>query len=213
MKEEISNAFNLLVKEGYLTKESAYDMIVGEPPIEVVSPPPPEVTGAKKRGRKKSWTEEEEKFLRKKYANASAKEIAKRLGKTETAIRRMAERLELRKKEWGWTEEKDEFIKENYASMDKKQIAEKLGKTPAAVVTRAFALGVKKHPKQSKEKTTTEKPSKLRRWTSEDDDYLIVNHKYSSVEELAQRLRRTTQEINNRIYDLKKMDKIVTEDE
>jgi hypothetical protein len=78
------------------------------------------------------WTSEEIAFLEANYQKLTAKEIAEKLGRSESAVECKLSQLKLTR-ERRWTKEEIEFVKQNYSRLSAKEIAEKLGRTVEAV--------------------------------------------------------------------------------
>ena len=91
------------------------------------------------------WTKEEEKYLIDNYMNVMYCDIAKKLNKTEGAIRAKCFDLNLVKNN-AWTDDEINFIKSNYQKLSIKEMAEYLNRTTNSVRLKASRCGCKKSP-------------------------------------------------------------------
>lgn len=89
-----------------------------------------------------------------------------------------------------WAQEDDSIIRTNAAGMNDKQLSILLGRTPKAITHRRLKLGLQniRSPKSS-----------MKRWTKEEDQFLIDNYGKMTYSEMAQfLLGRTSQAIEIR---------------
>lgn len=91
-----------------------------------------------------NWTEEERDFLRREYRYTiqSLKELASKMGMTNSSIRHQLTRMGLLKLTGRWTENDEKFLEENYSRLSLLTISRKLHKSPNAVVGKAHRLQV-----------------------------------------------------------------------
>ena len=94
-----------------------------------------------------------------------------------------------------WTDEEVEFLKENIDSMTYQQLANELKRTKNAVVGKCHRDGIKKD--KYKYIRYGEKFN-AKRWTEEEDEFLIKNNKTMTDKEIANHLGRTLSSIVNR---------------
>lgn len=91
------------------------------------------------------WTKEEEQYLIENYMTEMYCDIARKINKTENAVRAKCFELRLVKKN-SWTQDEIDFIKENYQKLSIKQIAKILNRTENAVKLKAAKNGCKRSP-------------------------------------------------------------------
>lgn len=84
------------------------------------------------------WAEEEEAFLIANYQTMTVKEIAKRIGRTESSVSKRVLKIRLKKRN---TRKVIEFIKENYEKLSYKAMAETLGISKQTVWYHVRKLG------------------------------------------------------------------------
>jgi hypothetical protein len=98
-----------------------------------------------KRGRGRKWTAKEVALLKELYPECPIGEIAKRLGRTASAITSKAACLGLRRKSWCdrlWTAEELEMLRGlRPTHEDIQDMAERIGRSPNAVRVKAYGLG------------------------------------------------------------------------
>lgn len=129
----------------------------------------------------KPWTEAELEFLKRNRSKMPTAKIAKKLGRTPTAVKRKAERLHLRLKptDRNWTEKEIAYLKNNYKKIPNKTLALRLGRTMHSIQEKAQYLGI------------TTKQQNRRAWEQEEVDYLILWYERTSCKRIAQILNRT----------------------
>ena len=120
------------------------------------------------------WSPQDEKYLIENYPKYGAKECAKFLGRTESAVMSKARELGLIVPN-GWTPKEVEYLIENYPKYGAEECIKFLGRTKAAVRNKARELGL----------TTSGK------WTPEEEKYLIENYPKYGAKECAKFLGRT----------------------
>lgn len=91
-----------------------------------------------------NWTVEERDFLRREYRYTiqSLKELAAKMGLTDSSIRQQLTRMGLLKLTGRWTEAEEAFLVENYSRLSLLTISRKLHKSSNAVVGKAHRLRV-----------------------------------------------------------------------
>ncbi len=98
-----------------------------------------------KRGYGRKWTAKEVALLKELYPECPIPEIAKRLGRTVSAITGRACYLGLKRKSYldkRWTAEELQLLRELYPTHENIQdIAERIGRSPSAVRGKADGLG------------------------------------------------------------------------
>ena len=101
-----------------------------------------------KRGLGRKWTAKEVALLKELYSECPIGDIAKRLGRTVSAITDKAYYLELKRKRYLgrlWTAEELQLLRELYPiHKDIQDIAERIGRSPSAVRGKANYLGLGK---------------------------------------------------------------------
>ena len=106
-----------------------------------------------KRKRKKNswvlWSEGELKLIRKLYPLGKEKEIARRTGRTESAIKGRAQRLGVKGPEIQpayprWSKKELNLLRKLYPTTKAETIAERLGRSVHAVRLRIVKIGIKK---------------------------------------------------------------------
>lgn len=89
------------------------------------------------------FTSEEDDFLRNNYRKMSARDIGKALGRTETPIRKRADKLGLTKHLKRWTKEEDKLVLETWNQHGKlDNLAKRLDRGVSEVSARAKKLGL-----------------------------------------------------------------------
>lgn len=101
------------------------------------------------------WTDEEIKILKEAYKNRDGtkngnfiKDLAKKLNKTEGAIRNKAYSLKITKRDKYYTEEEIIFLKENYDKLSMNDLAVKLNRNESNIFIKMKELGLKKTKRQ-----------------------------------------------------------------
>lgn len=96
----------------------------------------------------RSWSASDEAELRRLYPKLPVPEVARRLNRTQTAVRSRAKVLGVtrgRRRRY-WTPEEDGLLRTRYAREFTKAIAADLGRPTRSVYQRAAALGLRKDP-------------------------------------------------------------------
>lgn len=94
------------------------------------------------------WTDEEDAFFRENYGKIPTAEIAKKVGRTKTAVQDRARRCGIVASRDGkhpsltWTPEEDAFLRAHYLEWEARRIGNELGKTKNSVIGRANRLGL-----------------------------------------------------------------------
>ena len=89
----------------------------------------------------RKWSPEEVAYIRNYWKKQSEEEMAKVLGRTESAVR--AKRRELRcSRQKTWTKEEEEYLEENWGTVSLPGLAKRLGRTVDAVRIRATRMGL-----------------------------------------------------------------------
>lgn len=95
----------------------------------------------------KPWRFQDIDYLKDRYPTTPTPDLAKRFGRTPRAVKRMAERLGLRKvRKSIFTEEVDKRIRDYYPITFNRPLAKWLGISLASLQRRARELGVRKIP-------------------------------------------------------------------
>ncbi|MED3865072.1 helix-turn-helix domain-containing protein [Priestia megaterium] len=138
----------------------------------------------------KLWTKEEGLFLKKQYGQMTFQRIGEHLNRSKESVNKRIIRLNLRNEEnclhKKWTTEQDTFLKENIDIMNNREIGTHLGKSPSSVATRIKIL------KLTRRET-------LRRWTEQEDEYLINYYGSKSLECISRRLQRSMAALESRL--------------
>ena len=104
-----------------------------------------------KRGHGRKWTAKEVALLKELHPECPIGEIAKRLGRTVSAITGKAHCLGLKRKsclDKLWTAEELQLLRELYPTPEHIQdIAERIGRSPAVVRAKAYDLGLSRRPR------------------------------------------------------------------
>lgn len=90
------------------------------------------------------WTDAEISFLRANYIQMPVADIAARLGRTYSGVRRRAGKLGLQRQDWGrkFAPEEDALLLEKYESSSMSEMALLLGRHPESIRQRARVLGL-----------------------------------------------------------------------
>lgn len=150
------------------------------------------------------WTEEEDKLLLEKYSTTTDDELMKLFeNRTMAAISTRASKVLNIKKDKNiikltkWTEEEDAVLKEHYALKSLEELQEMLiwnERTLKSIKSRVSALKLKKD----------RSALKYKRWTEEEDNFLIENCTNLSIEEMKQHLQdRTLISVKDRLLKLR----------
>ena len=136
---------------------------------------------------KSKWTEDKIQFLIDNYNNMPIDEIAECLNISKWTIYDKVKELDIGKK-FKWTNVKIEILKEHYPVGDWNVLFEKLGTTnKQCIIDKAHSLGVHMDS---------------RKWTKDEEQYLIENYDKLSISEMAKYLNRTESAIMTRVYKL-----------
>jgi len=136
--------------------------------------------------RAKKWTEEEKNFLRENYSNLaiSLEEIAKKLGRSLTAIYNCAKHIDIHRpqNEHEWTKEERKYLVASYKKKRFIDIAVDLGLSRNAVESYANRNGIRRKPP-------------IRLWTENDLNYVRQHYASDTAEAIGANLGRTVQSI------------------
>ncbi|MCD6401853.1 MAG: hypothetical protein J7L73_07990 [Anaerolineales bacterium] len=134
------------------------------------------------------WSESEDQLLKKLYKKLTYEQLAKRLGRTLSAVnaKTRALGLELKKPE-NWTQDEVDFLKKSYVDTNFAVIAEKLGRSHYAVCLKTRKMGL---VRQSC-------------WTEADDAELKRLYPEHTVNEISQILGRTYNAVEGRAWHLR----------
>ena len=101
-----------------------------------------------KRGLGRKWTAKEVALLKELYPECPIPEIAKKLGRTVSAITGTAYSLRINRKSWCdklWTAEELQLLSQLYPiHEDIQDIAERIGRSPGTVRAKAYSIGLGK---------------------------------------------------------------------
>lgn len=138
----------------------------------------------------KLWTKKEDLFLEEQYGQMTFQRIGEHLNRSKESVNKRIIRLNLRNEEnclrKKWTMEQDTFLKENIDIMNNREIGNHLGKSPSSIATRIKIL------KLVRKET-------MRRWTEQEDEYLLKYYGYKSFETISKRLQRSVQALESRL--------------
>ena len=138
----------------------------------------------------KLWTKEEDLFLEEQYGQMTFQRMGEYLNRSKESVNKRIIRLNLRSEEnclrKKWTTEQDTFLRENINIMNNREIGNHLGKSPASVATRIKIL------KLARRET-------LRRWTKQEDEYLLKYYGSKSLENISRRLQRSIPALESRL--------------
>ncbi|MFL0574644.1 helix-turn-helix domain-containing protein [Priestia megaterium] len=138
----------------------------------------------------KLWTKEEDLFLEEQYGQMTLQRIGEQLNRSKESVNKRIMRLNLRSEEnclrKKWTTEQDTFLKENIDIMNNREIGNHLDKSPSSVATRIKIL------KLTRRKT-------LRRWTEQEDEYLLKYYGSKSLGNISRRLQRSIPALESRL--------------
>ncbi|MEJ9315109.1 sigma-70 family RNA polymerase sigma factor [Priestia megaterium] len=138
----------------------------------------------------KLWTKEEDLFLEEHYGQMTFQRMGEHLNRSKESVNKRIIRLNLRSEEnclrKKWTTEQDTFLKENIDIMNNREIGNHLGKSPSSVATRIKIL------KLTRRET-------LRRWTKQEDEYLLKGYGSKSLENISRRLQRSIPALESRL--------------
>ena len=135
----------------------------------------------------KNYTNEDLDFIQNNYQNITVKQLAAKLGKTESSIYNAVQKLGLKKqKHKPWTEAENDFLIQNYMSMSAKDMAIQLRRTYASVNTQLARLNLVVH----------------KAWTEQEVDFLKNNFDKKTHKELGEILNRTEQAVRAKCFDL-----------
>lgn len=131
--------------------------------------------GIKKKFRidRRHWSKEELRFLKKNFPEMDFKTMAKKLGRSHSAVRSRANKLGLRSVVY-WTEKEDALLKRQYLRSDVKDVTKKLGRTASSVKSRALKLGL----------------LRLTLWTEKEIWKLHKLYQTHTLDEIAERIDR-----------------------
>lgn len=132
----------------------------------------------KKKGNVRFWTEDEDKWLVEYYPKIGINECARLLQRSKNAVRGRSKKLHVRQLR-EWTKEEDDYLKENFYKGFRECMKE-LNRTESAVRARAHNLGVTK---------------KTNPWDESEIEYLKMNFKTLSYEQIANDLNRKFKQV------------------
>lgn len=134
-----------------------------------------------------SWTKEELEVLK---TGKSVREIMTILNRSDSSVRSKAKKLgvPLKDNTNHWTVEQINYLKANIRKKPYSELAQVLGKSVNAVQYKAHSLNISYHAKSNKRK----------KWTKEEDEYLIRNYSRSSMKNLCKALNRSHLAIRDR---------------
>ncbi len=114
----------------------------------------------------KKWSNEDKMFLKENYGAMSVKKIAKKLGRTESSVANMVNRLKI--SNTGWGDDEIEILKKYY-SFEGTKVANRLTKTAEQCENKARGLGLK---------YIGNKTSKYRHvfWSKSQNKWLVAFH-------------------------------------
>ena len=140
---------------------------------------------------RRPWTSEEDALLKAMFGKSRTASMARRLGRSYSAVEKRAWMLGLSGEAFApWTEAEDALLRERYAAMPTQELADMLGKTPQAVTTRACRKWHLKKDGRHKNGQRT--------WTPEDDALLRECAGTESASAAADRLGRTVDSVLTR---------------
>ncbi|MBK0009953.1 MarR family transcriptional regulator [Bacillus sp. S35] len=138
----------------------------------------------------KLWTKEEDLFLKEQYGQMTFQEIGEHLNRSKESVNKRILRLNLRSEEnclhKKWTTEQDTFLKENIDIMNNRELGNHLGRSPSSVATRIKIL------KLTRRET-------LRRWTEQEDEYLLKHYGSKSLKHISIQLQRSIPALESRL--------------
>lgn len=123
----------------------------------------------------KYWKKEDLDFLAENYKNYSLDDLAKKLGRTKSSLKNIAQLKGIDRRKIFWTEERIEQLRHLYLDLDKSALecAKILGVAESTVIKQCGICGFKK----------------AKHWTEEEDRFIIENDSKYTVEELAKILK------------------------
>lgn len=121
------------------------------------------------------WKKEDLDFLAENYKKYSLDELAKKLGRTKTSLKSVAQLKGIDRRRIFWTDERIEQLRHLYLDLDNSALecAKILGVAEATVIKQCRICGFKK----------------AKSWTEEEDKFIIENDSKYTVEELAKILK------------------------
>jgi DNA-binding CsgD family transcriptional regulator len=93
-----------------------------------------------------------------------------------------------------WTQDEVLFLKENWGNLRLEAIIATLGRTEDSIARKAMRVGLDTHKKDDE--------ILKKRWTQEQDNFLIKNYKVLSIEEIVKHIDRTANAIEKRAVTL-----------
>ncbi|MEK6448362.1 sigma-70 family RNA polymerase sigma factor, partial [Priestia aryabhattai] len=140
--------------------------------------------------KQKLWTKDEDLFLEEQYGQMTFQRMGEHLNRSKESVNKRIIRLNLRNEEnclhKKWTTEQDTFLKENIAIMNNREIGNHLGKSPSSIATRIKIL------KLTRRET-------LRRWTEQEDEYLLKYYGSKSLKHISIQLQRSIPALESRL--------------
>ena len=143
-------------------------------------------------GRK--WTDNDIGRLKELWDNHTAKEISDTMDRSTGSIYKKVQRLNItcqddkRNSGTRWTDKEEKFLKDNWESMISKEIASELNRKPVSVRGKARRMDL---PRKAQNNT-------FKRWTDDEEMYLIKNHKSKREKEMANCLDRSIASVNRK---------------
>ncbi len=127
------------------------------------------------------WTVQDP-FLEEHYGRMPVREIARRLGRSEQAVKGRAHRKGLKIKA-DWTDAEDDFLRAHYDEFTCAQLGRLLGRTAGAVKRQACQLGITKSN---------------RKWEDHEVEFLEANYDRMTAAELGRVLGMTDRQVWNK---------------
>ena len=109
-----------------------------EKAIERIMIPPPYIPKWKSR----VWLKDEDDLLKKMYRKKTKQYIAKKLGRTEAAIRHRVCVIGITNKSISWSSQDEKLLKTLWSKESPSDIAKIIGRSVSSITNRAFKLGL-----------------------------------------------------------------------
>lgn len=123
----------------------------------------------------KQWTEQEVTYLKSSFGKLTYKQIARHLGRTGPAVKCMATRLGLSRRNDKWSHEDVEFLKRSYPHESIANIAQQLNRSEAAIRARAREEKLRREPA----------------WSDHDIDFLTKNFRTLTKHQIAEAIGKS----------------------
>lgn len=147
------------------------------------------------------WSDSQDDYIKTYYNGSNASFISKVLGRTRSSVISRAYRLNRRAGLHvpikGWTEQEEQYMLDHYKFKRNKDIAQHLGKTARSVEEKARRMGLGKAKTKSVAKKEWHRTK--RRWTQEEESFLIANMELMETKELAYNLGRTVGAVGSKL--------------